>query len=246
MNSLFINILSQKIDSIHNYTNHDIFILGDININFLQNSSPGVKEAKALANTYGMLPLIKEPTRITENNNSAIDQIFTNSNNVYNAGVLDLNLSDHLPVFVTRKKLTLKQEKTSFLGRLYKDYNKRVFQNELKNTSWEDFERSDSSEEAWNILKSKIEDVINLMCPIKNIRIKKFKEEWVTQELLGQIKLKDYLLQKAKKSNKPEDWIRARMLRNETKQWIKNAKAEYVQNQLQDNISDSKFFLRNI
>ena len=56
----FINILSQKIDSIHNYTNHDIFILGDININFLQNSSPGVKEAKALANTYGMLPLIKE------------------------------------------------------------------------------------------------------------------------------------------------------------------------------------------
>ena len=86
------------------------FILGDININFLQNSSPGVKEAKALANTHGMLPLIKEPTRITENNNSAIDQIFTNSNNVYNACVLDLNLSDHLPVFVTRKKLALKPE----------------------------------------------------------------------------------------------------------------------------------------
>ena len=42
------------------------------------------------------------------------------------------------------------------------------------------------------------------------------------------------------------DWNRARRIRNETKLWVKNAKAEYIKHQLEVNAKDSKKFWRNI
>ena len=86
------------------------------------------------------------------------------------------------------------------------------------------------------------------MCPLKLIKINKRKEEWISTELVEQIALKDQLLRKANTTNKAEDWARARKARNETKSWVKRAKSEFIQNQLENNANDQKFWrnIRNI
>ena len=53
---------------------------------------------------YGLSQLITEPTRITQVSKSLIDLCITNSpEKVSNFGVFHLGISDHSPVFMTRK-----------------------------------------------------------------------------------------------------------------------------------------------
>ena len=47
------------------------------------------------------------------------------------SGTTDLHISDHIPVFVNRKKANIMQDKVEFTGRSYRNYNPNVFAEEL-------------------------------------------------------------------------------------------------------------------
>jgi len=52
----------------------------------------------------GFKQLIDENTRITEKSESCIDLVFTNNlNNIGSFGKLNINFSDHKPVYISRK-----------------------------------------------------------------------------------------------------------------------------------------------
>ena len=226
--------------------NHDMFILGDTNINYLDTHNPATKQLKSLTSSHGLDQIIKQPTRYSMTKNSLIVQIFTNCDDTKTSGVKNWNISDHELVHVTRKKESPPVKKSSFIGRLYKNYDKIYFQQMISNHDWTDFTSADSPDLAWSIMKETIEGVIDRMCPLKLIKIKKVKKDWVSQELLEQITLKDHLLAKAKRTNKPEDWARARKIRNDTNLWAKKAKSEYIKKQLDNNLNDHKMFWRSI
>ena len=103
-----------------------------------------------------------------------------------------------------------------------------------------------SPDDALEILINIISKTIEKMCPLKVIKINKLKEEWISQELIEQIKLKDELLTIAKRTQNILDWNRARRIRSESKLWVKNANGEYSKHQLKVNAKDSKKFWRNI
>ena len=91
----------------------------------------------------GLKQQIKEPTHISFRNGvstkTRIDLIFTNSDLISQALVLDLNLSDHLAIMVTRKKMYTKPGKFEFKGRSYRNYDKELFQDRLTGLDWEGF-----------------------------------------------------------------------------------------------------------
>ena len=60
----------------------------------------------------GLRQLIGRPTR-----GHTSDLIYTNSPDIANSGVLDLNISDHDLIFVTKKKGMAKRKSVSFMGR---------------------------------------------------------------------------------------------------------------------------------
>ena len=47
-----------------------------------------------------LLPLITKPTRITNRTATPIDHIYTNNVNRLTSGIVTLDISDHLPVFL--------------------------------------------------------------------------------------------------------------------------------------------------
>ena len=85
-------------------------------------------------------------------------------------------------------------------------------------------------------------NVINQMCPLKKFKVKTVLEPWITNELLEQIKDKDLALKRAKRSKRQDHWTEARTLRNNCLRDVRKAKADFICEKLDENISDSKKF----
>ena len=115
--------------------NTDVFVPGDFNINFGNTSSRLFKELDFTMKSLRMTQFIREPTKISfrngEDTSTILDLIFTNTESVLGAGLLDLNISDHMGVSVIRKKINVKPNKIEFKGRSYKNYVKEDFQDML-------------------------------------------------------------------------------------------------------------------
>ena len=84
--------------------NRRCFLTGDININLIQESSVHSHFVDTLQ-SHHFFPVICLPTRYSPNADdniqpSLLDQIWCNSLNMYNAGVVQYDITDHLPAFL--------------------------------------------------------------------------------------------------------------------------------------------------
>ena len=105
----FLEYLRECLNAIDNNCKKDIFVLGDFNINVKKKSEKNAKDLIQLMNTFGMKQHIEGITRYGKKE-SCIDLIFSNSEYISNAGILDLNFSDHQAVFITKKKKKKKKK----------------------------------------------------------------------------------------------------------------------------------------
>ena len=93
------------------------------------------------------------------------------------------------------------------------------------------------------LLKSPLSSFVQ---PTKEIKIKKLKEKWVTQELLEFINDKDDLLRLAKRTNNIEDWNTARIARNLVAGMVRNAKKDFLQEEINQNHENPNKFWKAI
>ena len=82
-----------KIDS----ENRELFLVGDINVDFLPEvEAPSARKLKHIFDVYGLHQLIAEPTRVTRFSQTLIDLCITNSPwSIAKSGVVQLSISDH-------------------------------------------------------------------------------------------------------------------------------------------------------
>ena len=93
--------------------NKDIVILSDFNINLLQHKVHQ-RTSEFLNNmlSFGLLPCITKPSRVTMNSESLIDNIFTNFNpSVYKSALLYHDVSDDYPIPMQISKPNVKNKK---------------------------------------------------------------------------------------------------------------------------------------
>ena len=149
-------------------------------------------------------------------------------------------------IYVTRRHVKKVKCPSTFTGRSYVNYNEQLFIEQLLRSNWDEFYLTLDSNVAWSIIKNNILFHINRMCPIKSFRIKSLKDPWITNEILEQIKDKDILLKKAKRTNLSEDWKIARRRRNEVKTLVKHAKSNFIKDNLHEYKNDSKKFWNSL
>ena len=94
----------------------EIYICGDFNIDLLKmDSNKNYKYFYDLMCSYGFSPKIIQPTRVTTNSATLIDNIFTNNlENDIKSGNIITDFSDHYSQFVT-----VSRDKIDY-GRLHK------------------------------------------------------------------------------------------------------------------------------
>ena len=230
----------------HRRTNVEIFITGDLNIDYKKRNSPGYKQLLFFEKANNLKQMIKTNTRITKSSSSIIDLILTNAQYVETSGTLDTFISDHQPIFVVKKKPRNKAQPVAFIGRSYKNYSKQELTEALQSKNWESFYKTGNVNDKWEKLHQHILAEADNMCPIKNFKFKKRKPQYMNNNLIEQMKDRDYFYRKAKKYGNLDDWRIAKHLRNQTNKKIKKGKAEFIMQQLEDHSHDSSKFWRTI
>ena len=241
----FIDKLYGSIAKMDKNLNSELYILDDFNINMLDKKLQSTKDLLLTMKMIGTVPLIDKFTRKSENS-TCIDQIFTNSNYISSSGILDLNISDHLAIFCTRKKIPERGNKKEFIGRSYRAYVKEDFQGNLINLDWGPFYEATDPILCWDIMENNIRLEIDRMCPIKQFKTAASKDPWITNEVLEEIRDKDLALKKARRSGKDEDWAFARNERNRVGRLVEVARKEFFEEEQRNSRGDPKRFWRNV
>ena len=236
-------------DSIHEANlkdNTEIYIMGDFNVDYLDKRNKDYTELSTTMKSLGLKQVISSPTRHGKTKDSCLDLIFTNSECVADSGVVQVNLSDHFPIFITRKKERAVTRKTKFRGRSYARYNREEFQANLLQKDWGNYYSQIDPNKAWEIMKLSIEETIEAMCPQRDMSGKVYDDPWVTREIIEMIKDKDRLIRAAKASGREEEWEVAKRARNFVSSQIRNLKSEFLVEEQENNVDDPKKFWRNI
>ena len=114
--------LNIKIEYILENPKHELFILGDFNID-LKTPSKIRKDFFDIIKDNGLTQLIKHTTRQTSHSGTILDLIISNSNCIKDSGVLYDNISDHFQVYALRKHTKKIKTPISFEGRNYTNFN---------------------------------------------------------------------------------------------------------------------------
>ena len=242
----FCKNIQDKIQEANLKDNTEMYIMGDFNVDYLDKRSKDFTELNTSMKSLGLKQIISSPTRYGNTKNSCLDLIFTNSECIAASGVINVNISDHFPVFVSRKKERTMTKKTKFEGRSYTRYNKEEFQANLLQIDWENFYSQADPNVAWGIMKSNLEITIEEMCPLRVMKGKVYDDPWITREIIEMIKDKDRLMKNAKTTGIKEDWDLAKQARNFVSTQIRNLKSEYLKEEQENNVDDPKKFWRNI
>ena len=87
-----------------NLSKIDVFLMGDMNVNYLNKSSLNYKKLKFFSQSNGFTQFINNTTRNTDKTNLLIDLALTNSKHISEAGTLEHFISDHQPIYIIHKK----------------------------------------------------------------------------------------------------------------------------------------------
>ena len=224
----------------------NLFIMGDLNVNYKNKSAACYKQLHFFVQSNGLTQYINNTTRNTDKTKSLIDLAITNSQFVSNSGTLEHYMSDHQPIFIIHKKGRDIRQSVTFKGRSYRQFDRVAFRKALLDLDWNVFYGLTDPEEAWSFILKGVSLVLDKMCPIREFKVKNFRPNWVTNELLEQIKDRDYFYRKAKLSGDRDDWNIARYLRNTTNSNIRKAKREYILDELEANSGNCKKFCKVI
>lgn len=161
-------------------------LVGDFNVDFSKKSAQR-DNLMQMANRLRLEQLIKSPTRSSKNTSTVIDLIFTSTDYKYGAGVLEIGISDHDLVYMIRKKEPEPYEEIKFKGRKYSRLDERVLIEHMKETNWRQYYGMTHPGDCWKFIVKRVENILDQYCPVRDIHIKKKKNEWVSAELLDAI-----------------------------------------------------------
>ena len=185
----------------------EVVITGDFNLDLLKlRDSIHINNFFETMISNGYLPKITLPTRITAHSSTLIDNCFVKLSSEFSkttSGILNYNLSDHQPYFVTLDYLLMSNETSKFI-KVYRNTPEARdnFKNEiLQNFNSSKFHTKENTDPNINydIFSNIINSALNKHFPIKIVHFNKYKHKrskWITTGIMRSIKFRDKLYAK--------------------------------------------------
>ena len=198
----------------------EIFLLGDFNRDLL---NPQIKNQWLdYIISLGLTQHVNEPTRVVPNASATLlDHVYSNfSENIQFLDVPKIGLSDHYPIFLTRKvnSHTPKSCHNTIRYRSFKNFDVSKFNEDLNSVPWDVVKVFDTVDDALDTWYSLFSDIIDKHVPLKQHRVKNVKQpDWLTPEIIDSIKTRDHY-------KAIGDMTQYRMWRNNVVNLIKKAK----------------------
>jgi hypothetical protein len=185
-----------------------------------------------LMTSYSFYPSITKPTRITSKSATLIDNIFTNSHTEQKAGILVIDVSDHLPIFPSTNLSTYQENvEIDVEIRDMSKENMRLFKSRLSCVNWNAVCVSDDIDVSYKSFINKFNLLYDECFPKKKKKRSSVKNKpkspWITAALMKCIRRKHLLYKKS--LNKPTDnnVQKYKMYRNKLNISLRLAKQNY-------------------
>ena len=180
--------------------------------------------------TFSLTQCIFEPTRITNKCCSTIDLCFVSVPTLSaSSSVLPpLGTSDHSVVSVVltfNSSQNIKYPRKSHLVWCYKRADFVTANNMLFDIEWEQLLDHDDINLSWNNWKSTFMKIMSLCIP--RVKRRSLSLPWVSKSILDEIKKRNSLYHRCRKSHSQYDWILYKRQRNHTLKLFHNAKLAY-------------------
>ena len=240
----FSNYLIQLFDRLSLNKKFDVILGGDFNIDY-QKCSPNRKTLKDIESRFGLTQMVSEKTRPLYSD-TTVDLIFTNNPNFMKTGSFDLNISDHLPIYIIRKKIKIKPTSSEFIGRSYKKYSTDILKQRLELIDWTDLLEENEPNQQWKLFVGNLLPILDDICPMRKSKYTNSRPEWITQELMELANDRDKAMKLAKREPIPENILRAKSLRNEAKITFKRIREEFIKAKLEEHANDPKKFWKEL
>ena len=114
-------------------------------------------------------------------------------------------------------------------------YIKETFVTNLSDASWMQLEMSENVDEAWEIFKLHFLSELDLLAPLKEVRIKQRTKPWINSDILDLIRNRDNSLTKFRRSKIEHGYNQYLFFRNQVNYKKVEAKADYFVNVVNDN-----------
>ena len=209
----------------------------------LKTRDPDTRKYKEFLFRHGLSNIITSPTHYRENmtESSLIDLFITTDEELYSQhGVCPTMVSDHYIIFGARKKFKVKSNKTHLLACRYKGLNENGLVEDLSMADWTSVTNATDPSVAWDKLVSIFIGILDLHAPYKYMYFGNNLPEWVTRELLAEIKYRESLANKADKTKNPVDIIAAKRKRNYVTGLKRNLKRTYFTRAINEAKNDPK------
>ena len=188
------------------------FNLGDINwetesVKQYANKSGLCNQLLTIAKDNYLEQMVIEPTRITEDTENVLDLFFSNNSSLVNRVEVIPGISDHETVYV---ESSLRPAKTQTPPRKVYIYNKADFSSmkaELRRIkeTFISLEPVSTAQELWYKFSSSVSDLMTRYIPTKMLSGKKIKKPWINRKLKAQMRRRDKLFRRMKKTKNETD-----------------------------------------
>ena len=189
--------------------NYTIYLLGDFNINLLNiDSHSHSSDFLDLMYSYGFMPLINKPTRVTSQSATIIDHIYCND--VHNShllnGILVTDITDHYPIFSININQDIQAKTLYFTNRSLCDNNIDTFVDKLRLCDWNDVYTQNNVNDAFQHFYVYFTKTYNECFPVKTHKTGyKNRKTWLTRGLKTSIQNKNMLYLKYRKNDNLEN-----------------------------------------
>ena len=219
--------------------NKEIYLCGDFNIDLLQiETNQNYQHFYDMLCSYGFLPKIIQPTRVTEQHSSLIDNIF--SNNLMDetkSGNILLTLSEHFSQFVSVKRERVDYKHTKIFQHDYSKFHTEQFRDDVAIQNWNT--NLNNANELFVDFHLKLKGCVDRHAPIKQLTPKEVKlvnKPWISSEISKMIKIRNKLFARKKRQPKNESIKKLyNLFRNRVSRELKKSKKRYYSEYFEEN-----------
>ena len=226
--------------------NLELWILGDLNIDYLARDNQDTKRYLECFKTNGIKQNIVDITRPFRNGGTCIYWIATSSPFIQTSGVCNQLISDHFPVYCVCKKRREHHRSSYVEARGYKNYSIPNLRNLLLGLDWTIFDVSEDPNIMYDYILTKLYEILQVMCPLRRYKQHSDPARWITADIYRAIRYRKFYVTLFKLTRKNEHLKLAHVWRNRVNTMIDNAKSAFIRNELNRNVKNPKKFWRII
>lgn len=206
-----------------------VVMVGDLNIDFLKTQDSATRRVNSLLESYNLVQVLNQPTRITDETETLIDPLCVDNNlHVMAHHTIDLlRLTDHRLIYGDLSISVEFPKPKTVTYRDYSNFDHQNFSRDAAAVDWERIRMAVDVELKVNLFNDSVLALFDRHVPLVTIVPKRNYRPYITSTLREMMRLKDRAYRKYRRTGSVVDLAYYRDLRNYVTLAIRNEKKAY-------------------